>query len=79
MKNVEGKVVLITGASSGIGRETARVLAGHGAKVVLSARREDRLRALAAELPTVCHVIAADIADEKECRLLYEAVRQRGL
>lgn len=66
---------LITGASSGIGREIARLLAARGYELVLCARREDRLRALAAELPTVCHVIAADIADEKECRLLYQAVR----
>ena len=66
---------LITGASSGIGREIARLLAARGYELVLFARREDRLRALAAELPTVCHVIAADIADEKECRLLYQAVR----
>lgn len=40
MENVENKVILITGASSGIGRETARVLAQNGARVVLSARRE---------------------------------------
>ena len=66
---------LITGASSGIGREIARLLAARGYELVLCARREDRLRALAAELPTVCHVIAADIADEQECRLLYQAVR----
>lgn len=39
MQNVDGKVVIITGASSGIGAETARVLAANGAKVVLSARR----------------------------------------
>ena len=48
MENVENKVILITGASSGIGRETARVLAQNGARVVLSARREDRLKALQA-------------------------------
>lgn len=43
MSNIEGKVVFITGASSGIGYATAQVLARKGAKVTASARREDRL------------------------------------
>jgi NADP-dependent 3-hydroxy acid dehydrogenase YdfG len=45
--NIKGKVVAITGASSGIGEATALMLAAHGAKVVLAARRLDRLEALA--------------------------------
>ncbi len=46
MSGIEGKVVAITGASSGIGEATARLLARRGAKVVLGARRTDRLEAL---------------------------------
>ncbi|MGI4866047.1 MAG: SDR family oxidoreductase [Janthinobacterium lividum] len=47
---IAGKVIAITGASSGIGRATALLLAGRGAKVVLGARRADRLAALAGQI-----------------------------
>ncbi len=47
---VEGKVVVVTGASSGIGEGIARLLAEHGAKVVLGARRADRLERIVAEI-----------------------------
>lgn len=50
--DIQGKVVAITGASSGIGEATARLLASQGAKVVLGARRTDRLEALTGELRT---------------------------
>jgi NADP-dependent 3-hydroxy acid dehydrogenase YdfG len=50
MSDVKGKVVAITGASSGIGEAAARLLAAEGAKVVLGARRTDRLAAIAADI-----------------------------
>ncbi|WP_372631161.1 SDR family oxidoreductase [Cohnella sp.] len=46
MENIKNKVVVITGASSGIGEATAKLIAQNGAKVVLAARREDRLQAI---------------------------------
>ena len=50
MQNVQSKVVLITGASSGIGEATARLLAKNGAKVVLGARRTDRLESIVQDI-----------------------------
>jgi NADP-dependent 3-hydroxy acid dehydrogenase YdfG len=50
MSNIEGKVVAITGASSGIGEATARLLAAAGAHVVIGARRIDRLEQFAKEI-----------------------------
>ncbi|QEI08859.1 SDR family oxidoreductase [Pigmentiphaga aceris] len=50
MSNIQGKVVLVTGASSGIGEAVAKLLAERGAHVVLGARRVDRLEALAASI-----------------------------
>jgi NADP-dependent 3-hydroxy acid dehydrogenase YdfG len=50
MSGINGKVIAITGASSGIGEATARLLAEQGAKVFLGARREDNLKRIAAEI-----------------------------
>lgn len=55
MFDLTGKVALVTGASSGMGRATAIALANQGAKVVVAARRFDRLQALAAEIKSRGH------------------------
>ena len=69
------KTALVTGASSGIGREIARELDSRGFRVILTARREDRLNELAEELWD-SRVIVCDLSKEEECRRLYEEVAE---
>lgn len=60
---IEGKVIIITGASSGIGEATARLLGSRGAKVVLGARRKDRLERLTQEIRSAGGSAAYQVLD----------------
>jgi NAD(P)-dependent dehydrogenase (short-subunit alcohol dehydrogenase family) len=60
---LDGKVAVLTGASSGLGARFARVLDGAGAKLVLAARRRERLESLAGEL-TDASTVACDVVEE---------------
>lgn len=72
-------VVVITGASAGIGRALAWQLAGRAAQLVLSARRMDRLEQLNRELGGGHHCVRADVSNTDDCRrLIDEAVQRFG-
>jgi NAD(P)-dependent dehydrogenase (short-subunit alcohol dehydrogenase family) len=71
MRNLQGAVVAVTGASSGIGRETALAFAREGARVAVSARRSDRLEDVAEAARAMgveAWVMAADVADPEQVR-----------
>jgi NADP-dependent 3-hydroxy acid dehydrogenase YdfG len=75
-ENVSGKVVVITGASSGLGEATARLLARQKAIVVLGARRADRIEFLARELTGAggkAIAIATDVRDREQVKRLVDA------
>jgi NADP-dependent 3-hydroxy acid dehydrogenase YdfG len=79
---LDGTVALVTGASSGIGEGTARVLASHGAAVAIAARRKDRLDALAAEIRDAggrALAVECDVTDQEQAiGLVEETVRELG-
>ncbi|MGF6842991.1 NADP-dependent 3-hydroxy acid dehydrogenase YdfG [Paraburkholderia youngii] len=79
-ENINGKVVVITGASSGLGAETARHLSTLGAKLVLGARRLDGLQALASELGLDAKaILQTDVTDRNQVKALVDrAVELHG-
>ncbi len=78
--DVSGEVVIVTGASSGIGMRFARVLAANGARVALVGRREDALAAVASEIDRSggqAMTFAMDISDASKVPALFDAVEAR--
>jgi len=80
MLNVENKVIVITGASSGIGEATAKLLAQNSAKVVLGARRIDKLEKLVKEIHTsggTAECKAVDVTDRDDVKAFAEFAKDK--
>src|SRR6478609_4060917 len=75
-KAFDGHVVIVTGASSGLGEQLARALAAAGAIPVLAARRADRLAAICADVPGA-DAVTCDVTDEDDRRRLVGEVMER--
>ncbi|HVY55634.1 MAG TPA: SDR family NAD(P)-dependent oxidoreductase, partial [Thermodesulfobacteriota bacterium] len=77
------ETALITGASSGIGLELARLFAADNSNLVLVARREDRLRALADELKSEfgvdVFILPKDLSEKSAPKEIYDELRKQGI
>jgi uncharacterized protein len=81
-KDFHGRWALVTGGSAGIGVALARELAAHGARLILTARRKDRLEALAAEFGargTEVRTVVADLNDPDAAKTIFDATEGAGL
>ena len=70
---LDGKIAIVTGASSGIGAQTVKLFSSLGAKVIAAARREDRLHDLANQYPNVM-AVKCDVGVEADCKNLVDTV-----
>lgn len=77
MQDLTGKVAVITGASSGIGEATARLLVSEGVRVVLVARRRERIAALVEDLGDAAVALTADVGDAAAVASVFAEVEQR--
>ena len=77
MGQMAGRTALITGASSGFGAHFARLFVAEGARVVIGARRVDRVAALAEELGDAALAVAMDVTDEASIIAAYDAAEAR--
>jgi NAD(P)-dependent dehydrogenase (short-subunit alcohol dehydrogenase family) len=73
---VAGRVALVTGASSGLGKRFAQVLVAEGAKVVVAARRKDRLDELVKELGANAFAVQCDVTDEAAVVAMFDAAEK---
>ena len=77
MQDLTGKVAVITGASSGIGEATARLLVSEGVRVVLVARRRERIAALVEDLGDAAVALTADVGDAAAVASVFAEVERR--
>lgn len=77
MPDIQDKVVVITGASSGLGESTARLLGARGAKVFLGARREENLKRITQEIGENAAYAVVDVTQRNAVQAFVEAARER--
>lgn len=74
---VDGRIALVTGASSGLGRRFAQVLAAEGAQVVVAARRKERLDDLVKEIGGNAFAVQCDVTDEAQVVAMFDAAEAK--